>query len=67
MTSTCFLVVKVRPKMKSTNQNQQHKMNWNKSETLLPLFPLTSQGRVLKSVCSRSQKHVQNAGAYVET
>jgi hypothetical protein len=30
------------PKMNSTNQNQEHLMNWNKFEILLALFFLVS-------------------------
>jgi hypothetical protein len=30
------------PKMNSTNQNQEHLMNWNKFEILLALFFLAS-------------------------
>ena len=57
----------VGPKRKSTDQNQEHLMNWNKRfEILVPLFLLSCWRKSVESASCRLQKCAQNTGAYAK-
>jgi len=57
----------VGPKRKSTDQNQEHLMNWNnRFEIPVPLFLLSCWRKSVESASCRLQNCAQNTGAYAK-